>query len=242
MSREMCRVIDAAQEKNICIRAVGGVAIRFKSNRPVIEREYDDVDFIVEPIEYSKLKAFFEGIEYFPDKRFNLLNDAGRQIYYYRDTDKHIDVFVGDFEMCHKLPMKNRLHLDPVTVPLADLLLTKAQVVKLNRKDALDIASLLLSNELGNDDRDKLNVSYIAHLCGSDWGWCKTLSINLERIKELLNTEDLNLKDEDRGLILSRVSEIELAIASAPKSLAWQLRDRVGTRVRWYAEVEEVEQ
>src|SRR5436190_24102738 len=109
----MQRVIEAGRAQQIQIRAIGGVAIRFKCQRSIIEREYDDVDFVSEPLDYARLKTFFESLGYVPDKRFNLLNDAGRQIYYYKDTDRHVDVFVGDFEMCHKIPMKNRLQLDP---------------------------------------------------------------------------------------------------------------------------------
>lgn len=240
----MRRVVEAARERNICLRAIGGVAIRFHcQNLPLaLEREYQDIDFVVEPIEYPKLKTFFESIEYVPNKRFNLLNDARRQIYYYKDTDRHVDVFVGDFEMCHKLPMSSRLRLDPITVSLADLFLSKAQIVKLNRKDALDLLSLLFCNEIGSDDEKRVNAAYIANLCANDWGLWKTVSINLERIKEILRAEDIQLSDEQRSLLSNRISEIERAIARAPKSLAWQLRDRVGTRVRWYTEVEEVEQ
>jgi hypothetical protein len=41
-------------------------------------------------------------------------------------------------------------------------------------------------------------------------------------------------------LILKRISEILQTFESMPKSIAWQMRDKVGTRVRWYEEVEEV--
>ena len=109
-------------------------------------------------------------MEYAPNKQFNLLNGTRRQIYLDDSTGRHIDIFIGDFEMCHKLPLNSRLHLDPVTVPLAELLLSKAQIVELNRKDALDIASLLLYNELGEDDDGKINLRRIAQLCGDDWG------------------------------------------------------------------------
>jgi hypothetical protein len=41
-------------------------------------------------------------------------------------------------------------------------------------------------------------------------------------------------------LILRRVADIQKTFKAMPKSLAWQMRDKVGTRVRWYEEVEEV--
>jgi len=42
-------------------------------------------------------------------------------------------------------------------------------------------------------------------------------------------------------LVLSRVREIQNTFKEMPKPIAWQLRDRVGTRVKWYIEVEEVD-
>ena len=151
-----------------------------------------------------------------------------------------MDIFVGNFEMCHKLPMNGRLELDPVTVPLAELFLSKAQIVQLNHKDALDIASLLLYNETGDSDDGRINLAYIAKLCGQDWGLYKTISLSLKRVEEVVRDESLNLTEEERNLILKRASEIQRTFESMPKSLAWQMRDKVGTRVRWYEEVEEV--
>jgi hypothetical protein len=58
----------------------------------------------------------------------------------------------------------------------------------------------------------------------------------------LLLTEELGLSPQERELILTRIQKIASAIESMPKSAAWKMRDLVGTRVRWYAEVEEVDQ
>lgn len=151
-----------------------------------------------------------------------------------------IDIFVGDFMMCHKIPLENRLKADPITIPLAELLLSKAQIVHLNRKDALDIASLFLNTEVGMGDDEVINLSVIAALCGSDWGLYKTTSINLERVKEVVSGDDVALNSDERALIVARVDRVLDTFNGMQKSLAWQMRDKVGTRVRWYEEVEEV--
>jgi hypothetical protein len=41
-------------------------------------------------------------------------------------------------------------------------------------------------------------------------------------------------------LIKKRIGEILQAFESMPKSVQWKMRDKVGTRMRWYEEVEEV--
>jgi hypothetical protein len=168
------------------------------------------------------------------------LNGSKRQIYQDPNSERHVDIFIGSFEMCHRPPMNGRLDIDPITVPLAELLLSKAQIVQLNHKDALDIASLLLFNETGNTDDGRINLAYIAKLCGQDWGLYKTTSMSLKRVEEVVRDEALNLTDAERSLILKRIAEIEKTFEAMPKSLAWQMRDKVGTRVRWYEEVEEV--
>jgi len=240
---EMNRLIEAARADSILLRAIGGLAVRVKSGdfQKFFTREYRDLDFVIADSERRRIEPFLQEMGYESDRQFNILNGSKRQIYHDPNSERHVDIFVGNFEMCHKIPMNNRLHLDPVTIPLADLLLSKAQIVELNRKDALDITSILLYNETGNDDADKINLSYIARLCGQDWGLYKTTSINLKRVEEIVGGETLNLTEAERGLILKRVSEIQRTFETMPKSMAWQMRDKVGTRVRWYEEVEEVD-
>ena len=241
---ELNRLVAAAREQQILLRAIGGLAVRVQSGdfQKFFKREYRDLDFVTEAKERRKIEPFFQEMGYESNRQFNLLNGSKRQIYQDPNSERHVDIFVGDFEMCHKLPMNGRLHLDPVTVPLIELLLSKAQIVQLNGKDALDIASILLYNETGKDDDGKINLQRLAELCSQDWGLYKTTSINLKRVEDLLADEDLKLSAEERDLILGRVRQIQKAFDDMPKSLAWQMRDKVGTRVRWYMEVEEVDQ
>lgn len=239
---EMNRLLDGARENSIVLRAIGGLAIRVRSGefQKFFTREYRDLDFVTGDSERRKLELFFRAMGYESHRQFNVLNGAKRQIYLDPNSERHVDIFVGNFEMCHKLPMNGRLHLDAVTVPLAELFLSKAQIVELNRKDALDIASLLLYNETGDTDSNQINLDYIAKLGGQDWGLYKTTSINLQRVEDVVRDESLNLTEAERSLILKRVADIQRAFETMPKSLAWQMRDKVGTRVRWYEEVEEV--
>ena len=237
---EMIRLVAAAEAKNIQIRAIGGLAVQAhnKSNQPLFIREFADLDFVVAKKQRREFELFMPEAGYSPDKQFNVLNGAERQIYSDNKTGMKVDIFVGDFEMCHKIPLEERLKFDPVTIPLAELFLSKAQIVELNRKDALDLTSILLNNETGVDDVEKINLKVIAKLCSQDWGLYKTTSINLRRVEELVNKE---LSQDERNLVLIRVREIQRTFGEMPKPIAWQLRDRVGTRVKWYIEVEEVD-
>ena len=239
---ELTRIIGMAESNHIQLRAIGGLAIQMhnKSPHPVFLRNYPDLDLVVARKQRREFELFMPGAGYEPHKQFNILNGANRQIYYHQTSEMKIDVFVGDFEMCHKIPLEDRLTFDPLTIPLAELLLSKAQIVELNRKDALDIASILLNNETGRDDKGKVNLDHIALLCGQDWGLYKTTQINLKRVEEIVQGADVDLTKEERELILGRIAQIHATFETMPKSLPWKMRDKVGTRVRWYEEVEEV--
>lgn len=239
---EMNRLMQAAREKKIQMRVIGGLAVREHGPRghEVFTREYPDIDFVVRKKEGPHMEKFFGKLGYTPDRQFNLFNGGRRQIYIDTATGRRVDVFVGDFEMCHKLPMRDRLHLDPVTVPLADLLLSKTQIVELNRKDALDIIALLLNNDLGRDDEGKINLHRIARLCIRYWGLYQTTSMNLQRVEDLLLNGELKLDERERCIVLERIERIRKTLKAMSKPLFWKIRDRVGTRLRWYTEVEEV--
>lgn len=240
---EMLRLIGAAEAKNIQIRAIGGLAVQAhnKSNHPLFIREFADLDFVVAKKQRRDFEAFMPEAGYSPDKQFNVLNGSERQIYTDNKTGMKVDIFVGDFEMCHKIPLEERLKFDPVTIPLAELFLSKTQIVQLNRKDMLDITSILFNNETGIDDVEKINLKVVAQLCSQDWGLYKTTSINLDHVEALMKQADLSLSEAERNLVLSRIREIKHTFEEMAKPTAWKLRDRVGTRIKWYIEVEEVD-
>jgi len=244
LASEMNRLIAAAHHHRIHLRAFGGLAIyeHSRNDMRLFHRESPDVDFMVPKRDWRKLEAFFQQMGYAPHKQFNLLNGSQRQIYYNKMRGHRIDILVGDFEMCHKLPLNGRLKMHPITIPLAELFLSKAQIVQLNRKDAFDMISLLLNNDLGDERDGKIGLDRIARLCARNWGLYKTTSINLKRIEDLLLAEDLQLNQTERELVLHRVRKIKSVLETRPKTVAWKMRNLLGTRIRWYAEVEEVEQ
>jgi hypothetical protein len=180
-------------------------------------------------------------VGYTPHKQFNVLNGDQRQIYYHNATDMKVDIFVGHFEMCHKIPLEERLAADPVTIPLAELLLSKAQIIELNRKDAFDLTSVLLNNATGEGDNETINLKVLAQLGSADWGLYKTTSINLDKVEQMLLKNEIPLNEEERAIVIGRINDIRRTFSEMPKPVAWQLRDRVGTRVKWYIEVEEVQ-
>lgn len=242
VEKEAVRLIETAQREGIILRLLGGLAIKIHSpkgaSHPALARSYADMDFVTDRKSARYLEKFLSGQGYTPDIRFNTLNGDRRQLYFDEAHDRQIDIFVGTFDMCHEIPVSSRLNLEPYTLPLAELFLTKAQIVELNRKDIQDLYALLLEHPVGNSDDDTVNAARIAELCARDWGLYKTISINIDKLRDFMGEFDLSRQDKET--IASRLDAIQKAMDEAPKSLSWKMRAKIGTKVRWYKLPEEV--
>ncbi len=227
-------VVDRAQEAGIVVRLIGGIAVALHSpsaHHRALRREYADIDFVAGAVERRALDDLLARVGYFPDKRFNSLHGKTRRLYFDESGSRQVDVFMSHFKMCHELPLGERLAVDSPTVPLAELFLTKAQIVQLNQKDLLDLLALLADHPVGDGDEETINADRIAKLCGADWGLAKTVTLTLDRIAEAVATDAAGV---DAPAIAGRVEQIRRAIDDAPKSMRWRARARVGERVPWY--------
>lgn len=242
---EMRRLVGEAQKQGIFLRLVGGLAIKVHCDRAphrALMRNYPDIDFVTDKEGALRLERFLTGMGYTPNKTFNTLSGDRRQLYYDTERNRQIDIFIGDFQMCHKLPLAGRLHIEPLTIPLAELFLTKAQIVQLNRKDVLDLLALLLDHEVGSTDQETINSGVIADLCAKDWGLYTTVSLTIGKLRDFMARGEAELLNDDlKARINGRLDVLQAAMDRAPKPLAWKLRAKLGTKVPWYDEVEEVQ-
>jgi hypothetical protein len=239
---EATRVLDEAGRRDVPLRVIGGLAVRLHAPgglHPAVVREYKDIDLVTRKGKGRQVADMLTDLGYDANRPFNAMNGNRRLLFYDVPHQRQVDVFVGSFEMCHVIPVADRLELDPVTVPLAELLLTKLQIVSLNEKDQRDIFALLHHHEVGDEDGDVINGRFVARLCASDWGIWRTCRMNLERSREGLASYAFS--DEEQARIAGRIDRLWEMIDAEPKSTKWKLRDRVGDRKRWYEEPEEVD-
>jgi hypothetical protein len=232
---EAVRLLEEAQKRDIFLRLMGGLAIKLHSpsaSHRSLERKYPDIDFITTRRSAKQLPRFLEDMGYTPNKTFNTLSGDWRQLYYDGERNRQIDIFIGDFSMCHKLPLGQRLGVEPITIPLAELLLTKLQIVEINGKDIRDICAVLLDHEVGPSDEETINSTVIAALCARDWGLYTTVNRAFQRVLDFMDAFELSSQQKDT--IRTRIKKIRQAMDEGPKSLAWKIRDKIGTRVRWY--------
>jgi hypothetical protein len=128
----------------------------------------------------------------------------------------------------------------PYTLSPVDLLLSKLQIVELNEKDLDDSLRLLVSFELAESgDPDTIDLGVIASLVAEDWGWWKTIGLNLERLEATLADGVPATVEGGRVDPRAAVATLSRTLAETPKSRRWKMRDRIGERKRWYEVPEE---
>ena len=128
--------------------------------------------------------------------------------------------------MCHVIDYSNRLEVDSPTVPPADLLLQKLQIVQTNEKDIQDTIILLCEHEVGKTDKDEINGDYVAKILSNEWGFYYTVSLNLPKIKEFLDKYPLT--PEDKKAVTERIDKLQSIIENAPKTFQWKMRAKIG--------------
>jgi Uncharacterised nucleotidyltransferase len=236
------RLLDQAQRDGSTVVLLGGIAVRMHAPEvpPALDREYKDIDFAVPKGRGSDADKLLRSAGYEPEIVFNAMNGKERMLFHDTAHGRQVDVFVGSFRMCHEIPFGDRLMPGARTVPLAELLLTKLQIVELNEKDVRDTVLLFHGHEVADHDDDAVNGARIAELCGGDWGLWRTITANLDRCREHLPEYGLPGPDADR--VARRVGDVLERIEEAPKSRGWKLRAKIGERKRWYDLPEEVEQ
>ena len=235
------RLLGAAVAADVPVRLVGGLAVRAHlpaGTMPVITREYKDIDLVTLKGRSRAVTAFMTEQGYEADRVFNTTNGHRRLLYYDVPHQRQVDVFVGAFEMCHAIPITERIELHPTAVPLAELVLTKMQIVELNAKDQSDIVTMLYHHEVGSGDDGVINSDRVAQLCAADWGLWRTTKMNTERTRQALAGD--GVAAEVSAVAAPRLERLWEAIEAAPKSGRWKMRNRVGDKVRWYEEPEEV--
>lgn len=234
------RLLERAASDGVTIRVLGGVAVRLHSHdlRPAFEREYGDLDFVTRKKDAGGAAALLRAAGYEPHVAFNALNGRERMLFFDNVHDRQVDVFVGSFSMSHKIPLEERLEIETATVPLAELLLTKLQIIELNEKDVRDSLAILHEHSVGESDDDTVNEGRIAQLLAADWGLWRTITANLAACRGYVDRYELS--QDDQAEVSARIGRLEERIEAEPKSRGWKLRARVGDRKRWYEVPEEV--
>ena len=242
---ELKRIVKASSDAGILLRVIGSLAFQmhcpeFGYLQAAMGRAYTDIDFAAYGRQSKQVQELLTSLGYTENREVFIVSEGERAIFDKPETGLHIDVFYEKLDFCHTIYWKDRLEVDSPTIPLAELLLEKMQIVQINEKDVIDTIMLLLEHPLGDDDKETINVKRVAKLCADDWGLWRTTIMNLDKVEKLAQ-QYKQLTSEQKNKIASQVKVALERLENEPKPLAWKLRARVGDRVKWYKDVDEVQ-
>jgi hypothetical protein len=241
---ELQRIVESSTQACIILRVIGSLAFQMHCPKygylqAAMGRAYTDIDFAGYRSQAKEVRVLMAGLGYSENQEVFIVSEGDRAIFENTNTGLHVDVFYDKLDFCHVISWNGRLEVDAPTIPLSEMLLEKMQIVKINEKDVVDTIMLLLEHPLGNKDKEIINIARIAELCAKDWGLWRTTTMNLEKVKQLAQSYT-QLSDQEKEQVAAQVDAGLKRIENEPKNMAWRLRDRVGDRVKWYKDVDEV--
>ncbi len=241
---ELQRILQASREAGVTLRVLGSLAFQLHCPKygflqEKMGRAYTDIDFGGYRRQANQVRAMMGELGYHELREVFIVTEGDRAIFEKPSIGMHVDVFYEKLDFCHLIPWDGRLEVDDPTIPLAEMLLEKMQIVQLNEKDVIDTIMLLLEHPLGDEDHETINLQRVSKLCGQDWGLWRTVTMNLEKVRTLAQGYE-QLTEEQKAQVASQINKALARIEAEPKTLAWRLRARVGDRIKWYKDVDEV--
>jgi len=244
---ERTRILDAlalSENRQMTLRLIGALAFRthcpqFGYIQDSLGRVFTDIDFASYRGYFKEIVRLMSELGYEEDKMVTRLFSEFRLLFHDPLFGRHIDIFFDKLDFSHVIPLKGRLEAEQLTLPLAELFLEKMQIAQINEKDLIDTIMLLREHPVGQTDRETINCRVVCELLANDWGFWRTVTGNLQITLEYLDRYE-QLTAEDKQIVRQRIAELQQRINDYPKTTRWKLRARIGERVKWYKDVEEL--
>ncbi len=190
------------------------------------------LDFVGLAEQAPLITRVLERAGYQANARFNAL--YGRRRLNFQDPLRLItvNVFLDAFEMYHRFDLRRVIQDGETVLPATAVLLTRLQIVESTDANLRDACALLNEYDLTlTPDQGKINVPQITTVCAAEWGWYKTVTLNLANL--IAYAED-ELPPVQRERVIQRARALQSNIEATPKSLRWLTRAGLGETVRWY--------
>jgi len=256
-------VVNKAKENGVVLRILGALAVyihtedesirslfytleRLGEGKPL----FTDLDLVAYSKQQPLVKKFFENtLKFKPNLYVNTLFAYKRNIFDHPEGLFAVDVFYDRLEFSHNVefgnaPNRGRLELDFPTITLADIVLEKLQIHKINKKDIVDLIILFLQHELSlKQDANVIDASYIASVLSNDWGFYYDATVNLGKVKDFAKAfkEEGKLKEDQEKIVFEKIDKLIEVIENTPKTRNFLNRAKKGTSIPWYRDVEEVD-
>lgn len=247
VASEAIEIHRLCREQEITARLIGSLAIAARCPKhrwlmPALgRRDPRDIDLVTYARHEQSLHELLERRGYLLHPSVSHSREWGvkRLIYTHQSHDAKVDVFLDQLVMAHTIDFIGRLDGERVTVSLADLLLSKLQIYRITSNDLIDLMVLLAEVDVGWGPGD-IDLGRVREVLGADWGFSHGAELNLARLIEVAGSMPA-LDPTIAGRVQARAQRLLGEIDSAPKSLRWRLRSRIGERAPWYEHVDDVD-
>ncbi len=257
-------LVERGRDHGIPIRILGAMAVYIHSSHQpetlaryrALERLgpghpiFTDLDVVAYADRQRDTQRFFqETLRFVPDFHVNALFSGRRNVFRHPDGFYDVDVFYDLLSFSHDVRFRDsvsgdRLELDYPTITLADIVLEKLQIHRINRKDLVDLFMVLSGHEVGNGSApDAVDGRHVARTLSADWGFEYDARANLQKLRGLgehVVGEGRATKDE-QGRMGAGIDRLLRFIDREPKTKEWQKRAKKGTSKAWFNEVDEIE-
>jgi len=241
---EAKKIIAKAEEHGVFLRLIGALA--FNLHCPEYNyihekwgRVFTDTDFVSRSEYGPVILRLYRELGYRDDEMITTLYGASRMVFDHPESGFHSDIFFDKLDFCHPLPLRERLKVDDLTIPLAELFLEKMQIVQINEKDLIDTMMLIREHAVGDADAETINGQVIGRFLSADWGFWRTVTGNMEKAELLSGQIDI-FTAADKADIRQKLTAIRRYIEQTPKTLAWKMRSKIGDKLKWYKDVDEL--
>jgi len=167
---ELKAILKAGNDAGVLMRVIGSLAFQmhcqqFGYLQQAMGRAYTDIDFAAYNNQVNQIQKLLQSMGYVENREVFISTEGERAIFDKPGSGLHIDIFYEKLDFCHTIYWKDRLEVDSPTIPLAELLLEKMQIVQINEKDVIDTIMLLLEHPLGDEDRETINIKRTSGDC-----------------------------------------------------------------------------
>ena len=235
LEKESRRIIDAASSEQVRLCVMDPIALWARLNTArarVAQPQKRHMDFLARSNQANLAIRLFERLGYQPNQRFNASRGTRYLNFYEPGRLTSINVFLDAYDMYHRVDLTSVLAQNETLMTETGLTLIRLQLVEITNADLNELAALFLEHELSaGSEKGKIDATQITRICADDWGWYRTITMNLDKLQAFVAKER---KLAPEALITERLGRLRPGIDAAPKSLRWQTRARIGDSVRWY--------
>src|SRR4030065_426329 len=229
--QEHQRILAQSNKEGVTLRLLGALAFELRCReyadlRVAMGRTLSDVDYLGLMKQWDEVVKLLTSLGYSFDERRAMLHGHERLIFFHPDGLR-VDVFFDRLDMCHAIDLRQRLAGHDQTIPLADLLLEKLQIVQITEKDIIDIITLFLAHPVTQNENG-INAEYIAGRMAWDWGFYNTSLTNLHLGRDQQLPRFDILSESTHTLVRSRIEEMLQAIERVPKTVTRKVGAQAG--------------